>query len=333
MIEMSSLHPLNVLYQLKLLDEIDVGSVRENLIEKLTALYLIPFVKDPEKNLYHAIEQKHSPEWRYYAPASNKRYLGARNFVQKMVCDKINQYKEHFPFLFDDIGNHLLCINLINMGDCREIFQGLIQYYVQSAKEGIDYEDMLSFDIKVYANKENYNEFSLLADMNKLKQYIRDNYSEKELDDVSELALVMINKVRCFYKSPHEQEYEYAHLSFFEMASSENTGASRMDTITTGISLDGITSGTPSVLNDKWYKTGFGTKYADVMNNQLIRVAAYYNAMFRVAFSGSSFEPNSSIFTEIEQGQEGQLGKIYKSSNWVVFVDPKVDLSFFQKKK
>lgn len=332
MIEMSSLHPLNVLYQLKLLDEIDVGSVRENLIEKLTALYLIPFVKDPEKNLYHAIEQKHSPEWRYYAPASNKRYLGARNFVQKMVCDKINQYKEHFPFLFDDIGNHLLCINLINMGDCREIFQGLIQYYVQSAKEGIDYEDMLSFDIKVYANKENYNEFSLLADMNKLKQYIRDNYSEKELDDVSELALVMINKVRCFYKSPHEQEYEYAHLSFFEMASSENTGASRMDTITTGISLDGITSGTPSVLNDKWYKTGFGTKYADVMNNQLIRVAAYYNAMFRVAFSGSSFEPNSSIFTEIEQGQEGQLGKIYKSSNWVVFVDPKVDLSFFQKK-
>lgn len=68
------------------------------------------------------------------------------------------------------------------------------------------------------------------------------------------------------------------------------------------------------------------------MNNQLIRVAAYYNAMFRVAFSGSSFEPNSSIFTEIEQGQEGQLGKIYKSSNWVVFVDPKVDLSFFRKK-
>ncbi len=332
-IEMSPLHPLNVLYQLKLLDEIDVGSVRDNLIEKLTALYLLPFVKDPEKNLYHAVEQKHSPEWRYYAPVSNKRYLGARNFVQKLVCDKINQYKEHFPFLFDDIGKHLLCINLINMGDCREIFQGLIRYYVQSVKDGIDYDDMLSFDIKVYANKGNYNEFSLLADMNKLKQSIRDNYTEKELEDVSELALALINKVRCFYKNPDEQEYEYAHLSFFEMASSKNTGASRMDAITTGISLGGIISGTPSVLNAEWYKTGFGTKYADVANNQLIRVAAYYNAMFRVAFSGSSFEPNSSIFTEIEQGQEGQLGKIYKSSNWVVFVDPKVDLSFFQKKQ
>lgn len=64
----------------------------------------------------------------------------------------------------------------------------------------------------------------------------------------------------------------------------------------------------------------------------LNRLAAYYNALYRVAFSGSSYEPKSCIFTEIEQGQEGQLGKIYASSNWVVFVDPKVDLSFFQKK-
>ncbi|MFV0516386.1 MAG: DNA phosphorothioation-dependent restriction protein DptH [Aminipila sp.] len=331
-IEMSPLHPLNILYQLKLLEENQVGEVRENLVEKLTALYLLPFVKDSDKILYHAIEQKHSPEWRYYAPASNRRYLGARNFVQKLVCDKINQYKEHFSFLFDDICNRLLCINLINMGDCREIFRGFIRYYVQSAKDGIDYDDMLSFDVKVYAKKGSYNEFSLLADMHKLKQAIKDSYGAKELEDASELALVMTSKIRCFYKNPDETEYEYAHLTFYEMASSEDTGASRMEAITTGISLGGITSGTPSVLNADWYKTGFGTKYADAKNNQLIRMAAYYNAMFRVAFSGSCYEPDSSIFTEIEQGQEGQLGKIYKSSNWVVFVDPKVDLSFFQKK-
>ena len=130
-IEMSPLHPLNVLYQLKLLDESQVGEVRENLVEKLTALYLLPFVKDSDKNLYHAIEQKHSPEWRYYAPASNRRYLGARNFVQKLVCDKINQYKEHFSFLFDDIGNRLLCVNLINMGDCRDF----ISYVENKAAE------------------------------------------------------------------------------------------------------------------------------------------------------------------------------------------------------
>lgn len=326
-IAMSPLHPLNVMYQIRLLEEQDVGSVRENLIEKLTPLYLLPFIKDTEKNLYHAIEQKQMPEWRYYAPITNKRYQGARIFVQKLVCDKITQYKEHFSFLFDDLGNKQMSINLVNMGDCREIFQGLLSFYVQSLRDNVDPDDLLSFEINVYTAGGMANEFSLLSDQYQLKEYIKTYYPN---EDISELALAMSGKIRCYFKNPLEKQYKYAHLTFYEMTSSEDTGASRMDSITTGISLDGLVSGTPSVLNAAWYKTGFGMKYAK--KTMLNRLAAYYNAVYRVAFSGSSYEPRSCIFTEIEQGQEGQLGKIYASSNWVVFVDPKVDLSFFQKK-
>ena len=325
-IAMSPVHPLNVLYQIRLLDEEKVGEVRENLIEKLTSLYLIPFIKDDSKNLYHAIEQKNLPEWRYYAPISNKRYQGARNFIQKLVCDKIIQYKDHFSFLFDDIGNHQMHINLINMGDCKEIFQGLLRFYYQNIKSGLDPDDLLDFVVNIYADESVYNEFSLLSDQYKLKEYIKELYSS---EDVSELALAMTGKIKCYFRNPAEPTYQYAHLAFYEMMSEEDTGASRMDSITTGIALHGLTSGTPSVLNADWYKTGFGTKYAE--ENQLKRLAAYYNAMYRVVFSGSAYEPTSCIFTEIEQGQEGQLGKIYASSNWVVFVEPKVDLSFFQK--
>ena len=43
-IAMSPVHPLNIMYQIELLKEEDVGAVREKLIEKLTALYLIPFI-------------------------------------------------------------------------------------------------------------------------------------------------------------------------------------------------------------------------------------------------------------------------------------------------
>lgn len=326
-ISMSPVHPLNIMYQLALLQEEEVGSIRENLIEKLTSLYLIPFIKDMNKNLYQAIEQKYVPEWRFYAPISNKRYQGARNFIQKLVCDKITQYKEHFSFLFEDIGNRQLVINLVNMGDCREIFQGLLRFYAQNLRRGTDPDDLLCFVINIYDEQGMHNEFSLLSDQYKLKEFIKELYGNEE---VSDLAMAMTGKIRCFFRNPAEEKYQYSHLTFYEMTSAEDTGASRMDTITTGIALHGLTSGIPSVLNAEWYKTGFGTKYAE--KNQLTRMAAYYNAMYRVAFSGSSYEPTSCIFTEIEQGQEGQLAKIYSSSNWVVFVDPKVDLSFFQKK-
>lgn len=323
-IVMSPLHPLNVLYQINLINEKSVGEVRDNLIGKLTTLYLIPFIKSPEKKLYQAIEQRDAPEWRKYVPFSDKRYQGARKFVQKLVCDKISQYKEHFSFLFDDIGNNKFYINLVNMGDCQEIFQGLLRFYARNLKT--EPENLLDFVINIYAKSGMYNVFFLLSDQRRLKEYIKRQCGN---EDASELALMVTGKVRCYFRDPDELEYQYAHLTFYEMNSAEDTGTGRMDSITTGISLQALTSGTPSVLHAEWYKTGFGMKHAE--RNRLTCLAAQYNALHRVAFSGSSYEPESCIFTEIEQGQEGQLGKIYASSNWVVFVNPKVDLSFFQR--
>lgn len=328
-ISMSPVHPLNVLYQLTLMNEEAVGEVRDDLVEKLSPLYLLPYVKNEDKVLYHAVEQKHSLEWRIYAQQSNKRYHGARSYVQKLVCDKVNQYKEHFSFLFGDIGNDQFCINLINMGDCREVLQGLIRFYVRELNKDVVPENLTSFVVNIYSESEEYNEFSVLSNQRKLREYIV-AYG-KDVEDVSEMATILSSKIRCYYRNSNEDIYQYAHLAFYEMVSSEKNGVSRMDTITTGVSLEGITSGTPSVLNESWYKTGFGIKYAT--DNDLIAMAKQYNALFRVAYSGSSYEPDSCIFTEIENGTEGQLGKIYDSSNWVVFVDPKVDLSFFQKSK
>lgn len=325
-ISMSPLHPLNILYQLTLLEEKNVGEVRDNLVEKLSALYLLPYIKDTDKTLYHAIEQRHSPEWKIYAQLSNKRYQGARSFVQKLVCDKISQYIDHFTFLFDDLGNDMFCINLVNMGDCREVLQGLIRFYSKELKEGVAPEELKHFTINIYSQSGDYNEFSVLSDQKRLREYIA--LYGKDVEDISEMALILSKNIRCYYRNPKESEYRYAHLTFYEMESSEDSGDSRMDSITTGAVLGGLTSGTPSVLSSEWYKTGFGTKY--IGENRLIQLAKTYNAMFRVAFSGSSYEPESAIFTEIASGEEGQLGKIYTSSNWVVFVDPKVDLSFFK---
>lgn len=325
-ISMSPLHPLNVLYQLTLLEEQSIGEVRDNLIEKLSALYLLPYIKDADKNLYHAIEQRHSPEWRIYAQLANKRYQGARNFVQKLVCDKITQYIDHFTFLFDDLDNDMFCINLVNMGDCREVLQGLILFYSKELSKDIAPEGLKRFTINIYCQAGDYNEFAVLSDQKKLREYIA--IYGKDVEDISEMALILSKNIRCYYRNPKETEYQYAHLTFYEMESSEDSGDNRMDSITTGVALGGLTSGTPSVLNSGWYKTGFGTKY--IADNRLIQMAKKYNAMFRVAFSGSSYEPDSAIFTQITSGGKGQLGKIYSSSNWVVFVDPKVDLSFFK---
>lgn len=324
-ISLSPLHPLNVLYQLTLAQEKMVGETRENLIEKLSPLYLLPYLKDSDKALYHAIEQRHSPEWRIYAQISNKRFQGARNFVQKLISEKISQYIDHFTFLFDDLNNDHFYINLVNMGDCHEVLQGLIRYYAKELGNEVPPEELKCFVLNIYCEVGAYNEFSVLADQKKLREYIQ---TCSNVEDVSEMALILSSKISCYYRNIKEEKYHYAHLTFFEMETSNDDGDSRMDSITTGTSLGGLISGAPSVLDSNWYKTGFGTKHAP--DNRLLRMAKQYNALFRVVFSGSSYEQDSAIFTAIASDGKGQLGKIYESSNWVVFVDPKVDLSFFK---
>ncbi|NBK93882.1 hypothetical protein D5278_18260 [bacterium 1XD21-13] len=326
-IKMSPLNPMNIMYQLELLKEDSVGTVRDKLVEKLTPLYLLPYLRDANKVLYHAVEQKHSPEWREYAPVTQRRFQGSKNYVQKLVADKINQYREHFSFLFKDIGNDLLCINLVNMGDCREVFQGILKFFCDEIKDKV-LEEILRFEINIYSNENIHNVFSVLEDSGTLRKYLENN--GVRVNDINEIELLVTRNIKCYFRNPLQSTYQYAHLTFYEMPMAEEVGTGRADSIITGISLGGLSSGVPSVLNAEWYKTGFGTKHAP--NSTLVDFAKRLNAMVNVAFSGSSYEPDSCIFTEVEKNQETQQKKIYDSSNWVVFVDPKVDLSFFQKK-
>lgn len=324
LIKLGPLHPLNVQYQLTLMNENGVGEIREQLVERLTPLFLLPYLKDPQRIVYHAVEQKHSPEWCYYTQLTNKRYQGARSFVQKLIQEKIEHYEKHFPFLFKDLGNDSFIINLINMGDCREVLEGLIRYYKKRLGEGVAPDQVMRFVINIYDHHTVYNEFSLLSNQKKLREFIS-NDSSIEIND---LLQILPRCIRCYFRNPEDSQYQYAHISFYEMPMADDNGVGRMEEITTGISLDGLTSGIPSVLDKEWYKTGFGVKHA--RSSPLVDMASLFNAVSSVAFTGSSYEPDTCIFSELKSGQENVRKKIYDSSNWVVFVEPKVDLHFFR---
>ena len=104
-----------------------------------------------------------------------------------------------------------------------------------------------------------------------------------------------------------------------------------MNQIETGISLGGILSGIPSSKYGHKYRTGYGVKYAE--NTSVVNFASLYNALMQVETSGNPYQSGTSISTQIDELAENKMDYIYKSSNWVVFVDPKVDLSFFKEQE
>lgn len=324
-------HPLNLAYQIELLSETEFENATDIVIDRLNSVYLLPYTKYNRK-IYKVSDQLYSMEWKYYAPVENRRYRGSRRFVPKLIEEKITEFASHFRYIFSDINNKKIRINLINMGDCCDVFMGIAQFYVHAIGKTPDIDQLMKFELHIYTDNARTNVFSNIKEYTRLKLYL--NASKLSFANgvaMSNLEGVLSKNVECYFHKDNGRNYEYAHISFYEMESEITSETASMDQIETGISLGGVVSGVPSSKYGQKYRTGFGMKYAK--RTAVVELAEKYNSLVEVGNTGNPYHPGISISTQIDKLAEDKMEYIYKASNWVVFVDPKVDLDFFSEKE
>ncbi len=324
-------HALNVAYQLALLNETGFEQTADVIIDRLNSIYLLPYLQR-KKKVYKVSDQMYSMEWKHYAPVENRKYMGGRKYVPKLVEDKVSEFTSHFRYIFDEINNHKVKINLINMGDCSEILQGIAQYYCHAVKKTPDVDKLLKFEVHVYTSDYLDNAFNHLKDQNGLRMFLEnEKLSIDSGTTMNDLEGILAKKVNCYFHQDMGKDYSYAHITFYEMESEVTSEMATMDQIATGVSLGGVLSGVPSSRYGVRYRTGFGSKYAK--KTELEKVAELFNSISQVSDSGNPYQPGVGISTQIDVDAENKMDGIYNSSNWVVFVDPKVDLDFFCEKE
>lgn len=324
---LTPLHPLNIAYQLHLYNEIGNETLEEDILKKFSSSYLMPYITVDEKRLYIPVEQNHSPEWKYYVDEKLPRYKSSRDFVSKVVFEKIDEFLDHFEYLFNIGSNAPIKINLINTGDSKEILQGIFKYYLNELKDAKT--EILLMDIYIYSNKNITNAFEEVAfndDIKDLKETygLNLNISSMSEEDILDLYREKVH----FYSKKVENGIEYAHITFIEMNNEIVKNTANMDDIPSGIIFNGLISGVPSVFLGEYYKTGFGTKFAN-MDTDLIKIATRLNAV-NAASTGAPFNKNISQVISVPNSNRLTLEDIYNSSHWVTFIDPKVDLNFFK---
>lgn len=328
---LTPLHPINVAYQLSLCNESGIGECLDVVIDRLNSLNLMPYLKR-KKTIYKVSDQLNSLEWKYYAPVENKKYRGNWRFVPKLIEEKISEFLSHFKYIFDDINNKRIKINLINMGDCSEVFVGLAQYFIHAINRNPNTEDLIKFELHIYSDNMLDNAFSNIREFSLLKQYLAENKLEIAAGiSMNTLEGVFSKNVECYFHHDTGKAYNYAHLSFYEMESEITSEQASMSDIESGVSLNGILSGVPSSKYSSKYRTGYGSKYSPV--NTLTNISNLYNSLIQVEASGNPYYKGLSISTQIDEKAELKMDEIYAASNWVVFVEPKVDLDFFSEKE
>lgn len=136
-----------------------------------------------------------------------------------------------------------------------------------------------------------------------------------------------------YYARLDQNEYKYAHISFCAMHG--NTNKNLHNTISSaesGIMLEGLISDVPSYLDAESgiYKYGYGSQYTNevMSDSKYLELANAMNELAKCK-EGSTATRNLSIAQGVQNTKSTQLENIYKASNWVVFVEPKIDLDFF----
>lgn len=332
---LTPLHPLNVVYQLNLENTIGDEVLDSTILEKLHPRNLLPFIYSDKNSLYRPTMNAKYPEWHEYEPEKLVTVGSANEYLANVVEEKMKQFIQHFDYLFLESSHSPLFLNIIQIHNDREVVKGICNFlkkHLESRGPG----GMIPVQVGLYRedidSPSHFEIFSSLQTPDEVETEFDISLSSKDFDPVDVLRIIRehIN----YYKmelTPNT-DFSYAHISFYKIPTQDIDASHPVDKLETGISLNGMISSVVSIASDSDYRSGFGLMNAPEEKNDLITLAACYNELsYNMQNEGmNSYTKNKSIVLSTSTEGKSLLNKIYKASHWVTFIDPGVDLDFFQ---
>ena len=325
LIWISPISPLSVAYQLQFC------KTDSHLVELDDYLYgslgfgnSLPFLTNDDNKIYQSINGDFPLQWACYCDATQ-----SIKGEESTYANKIQDYYSKFHYLFNNGGNEKFIINVINIQHTSEIIKAFLKLY----KNGKSISQ-IAIEVNFYYVGTGRNDFDRMCDLSYVHEIASDYYVGKDIEYVEGFTEWYSEKVS-YYAMLDQGEYKYAHISFCAMQGENNKNLhNTISDAESGIMLEGLLSDVPSYLDEDSgiYKYGYGAQFADevLKKSKYLQLANALNEL-AICKEGSTATRNLSIAQGVQNTRSVKLDKIYKSSNWVVFVEPKIDLDFFIK--
>ncbi|KHF41548.1 DNA phosphorothioation-dependent restriction protein DptH [Halalkalibacter okhensis] len=325
-------HPLVIAYQLKVNDMLGKEEVDQSILNRLNPDALVPYIYDNNGDLFKPDSDQPIKEWVKFKTVNEVTVADASTYLARVTEDKLKQFEEHFSYLFAEKSKASFKVNVVNISNDREVLRGILLWIVNRI-ERKGAESLKPIEVSLYLknSESSFDIFSRLKDPEKVSEYFNVRLSSKKYDEHD--LLRFIRESLFYYKHSLDEPYRYAHVSFYKMQSQEDDALQHMDEMATGISLNGLVASVPSMKVDDHYRNGFGTKAYDFEHGDILLDTTYYTNELaaNVRNKGNdTYRPEESISSRTTTDDEETLNKIFASSYWVTFVDPSVDLAFFQ---
>lgn len=326
-------HPLIISYQLILNKELNEEEVDNSILNRLTPDSLIPYIYiyDNGEYLYKPDYQQAVIEWMAFKPVNQISVSDANQYLAKVIEDKLTQFEEHFSYLFMKGSRAPFQINIINITNDREVLKGIISWILKRLNtKGI--KSLKKIEVTLYNDllSSAFDHFSRMDSAEQFENYFGFKLKSKDLE--SNDILRIIRERLSYFKKELDDEYRYAHISFYKMQAQETFALQPMQDMNSGMKLAGLYSSLSSMRGKENYRSGFGTKGFSYDSDNLLTETAYFVNELAANLrneGNDTYRKGVALYSRTTNTDEKTLEKIYKSSYWVTFIDPSVDLAFF----
>lgn len=319
---LTPLSPLSVAYQMEMNErEEQIIRFDEELYASLGYGSLLPFILNGDGKVFQTIKGNYPVQWACYYDARQ-----AVKGDKKTYYDKIKDYYTKFSYLFEDIPNNTFTLNIVGIYHTQEIIDALIALY----RKNSDFRK-LRVELNYYYQGLGRNELDEMTKPDYMRRRAENSFGKKDADLVDGFCDWYTENLS-YFANRDEGTFGYSHITFCAMQDFQSNKTNAISRAKSGIMLGGLVSDIPSTLDREsgFYKYGFGAQHIEeaLGDSLLCELVTAYNELANCDM-GSPIIRDYSIALAVQNTKSPKLKAIYDASNWVVFVEPRIDLDFF----
>lgn len=332
-VEFSPLHPIVVEHKLLTNKLITNERVEIDILKKLIPNNLVPYIYNENNLCLENSTNPDLPNWVFFNPLGLYNTTEENLYTSNLVFDKIVQFKTHFDYLFLDNANCPILINLVDIVNDQDILVGILKYIIYEMNNNDSFESINSIIVRLYGKYEKTS-FDLVSQINSIDELDSSIYKQiinEKVNDIDLIDILNTFQKKLFYYKYSDEQFEYAHLSFVKINASNEFRKNKLQDFENGFQLGGSISTLSSTADGVDFRISVGNNNS--INSNFSRNVYKLNEFYaNMALSGeNSYEENSVLSTTISSDLIERMKKIYDASNWVSFINPDVDYSFFKK--
>lgn len=325
---MTPLHPLLLRYEIEKTQKIDGEELHERILKQYNASSLLPFYVNG-KDYYFAEFDEQSPRWLTYKHYKKTNKLSSE-LTSFIVTSRINDFKKHFKYLFEVNHQFALKIRFINLSNIKVLFNGIITHLLDEFEkaEHLNYVNPIDVYLDNQGTDQLIQEFYNAVDVEQLNVLFNVKLKAKlkrkfELEDI---LFALKDKVNVY----HTQKETLYHITFFNFDQEPRFSINDYNQLTCSVNENGLLSNMSYTKIGNEYSTGFGLMGL-THKNALLKSAMYFNSLAANARDGylNPFDSKETIVNNVTSLDRQDIEHVFKRTNWVTFIDPSVDLSYF----